>query len=200
MKRLISAVLTLLLISGCVAPLRQLSKSDAVADVSDSVQPESLQKAPADICPEQQKSPVLQEKSTKGYWAAIIVLSVISVAAVYLGIRQYKQIQRLKNDYTAKTQDWFKPEQKQLYIRRIADLESDIEKLQSREAELLLELQNIATDKVVQSLTVENRTDMAPCEWALKYAIAKRSLNANDIAMQRLKAEIHRLSVLLEQK
>ncbi|MCA6080356.1 MAG: hypothetical protein LE169_05680 [Endomicrobium sp.] len=38
MKRLISAVLTLLLISGCVVPPRQLSKSDAVANVIESSQ------------------------------------------------------------------------------------------------------------------------------------------------------------------
>ena len=43
MEKAISVVLTLLLISGCVAPPRQLSKSDAVAEVADSVQPEPLQ-------------------------------------------------------------------------------------------------------------------------------------------------------------
>jgi PBP1b-binding outer membrane lipoprotein LpoB len=51
MKRVISAILTLLLTSGCVVPPRQLGTSDAVADVTDSVQTESRQKAPADVCP-----------------------------------------------------------------------------------------------------------------------------------------------------
>ncbi|MCA6085305.1 hypothetical protein [Candidatus Endomicrobiellum agilis] len=47
MKKAISGVLTLLLISGCVAPPRQLSKSDAVTNVTDLVQTEPLQEAPA---------------------------------------------------------------------------------------------------------------------------------------------------------
>ncbi|MCA6080062.1 MAG: hypothetical protein LE169_04140 [Endomicrobium sp.] len=81
MKKVISAVLALLLISGCVVPPRQLSTSDVVADVSDSVQPEPRQKAPADICPEQQKSPVLQPNNNTGLKIALVSFIFLFVVA-----------------------------------------------------------------------------------------------------------------------
>ncbi|MCA6085755.1 hypothetical protein [Candidatus Endomicrobiellum agilis] len=81
MKKAISAVLTLLLISGCVAPPRQLSKSDAVAEVIESVQTEARQEAPADICPEQQKCPVLQPNSNTGLKIALVSFILLFVVA-----------------------------------------------------------------------------------------------------------------------
>jgi hypothetical protein len=96
-EKVISAVLTLLLISGCVVPPRQLSKSDAVADVSDSVQAEPRQEAPADICPEQQKCPVLQQKTN---WWAIAGWSVALLAiaySVYITYHHFKMYDNFVN-------------------------------------------------------------------------------------------------------
>ncbi|MCA6085691.1 hypothetical protein [Candidatus Endomicrobiellum agilis] len=99
MKKVISAILTLLLASGCVVPPRQLSKSDAVTNVTESVQTEPLQETPADICPEQQKCPVLQQKSTKGYWIAIVVLSLACAASLFGLYKQYQKTVQWHNLY-----------------------------------------------------------------------------------------------------
>jgi hypothetical protein len=71
-KKAISAVLTLLLISGCVAPPRQLSKSDVVAEVA-----KSSQECPDCTCPDAQECPVLIQKGNNRMMEAVICVCVV---------------------------------------------------------------------------------------------------------------------------
>ncbi|MCA6080119.1 MAG: hypothetical protein LE169_04440 [Endomicrobium sp.] len=86
MKKAISAVLTLLLISGCVSLPRQLSTLDAVTNVTESVQTEPLQEATAITSYIKASNPKNEVKAynTNYFWWDVewIVGCAIAIASV----------------------------------------------------------------------------------------------------------------------
>jgi hypothetical protein len=158
-EKAISVVLTLLLISGCVAPPRQLSKSDAVAEVADSVQPEPLQEAPADICPERQECPVLQSKTNWwaiAGWSFALLVTVYAVFATYRGY----ETQRKYESVMQPTQTGHL--NRQQIERQVRELQAELSRYQQKERELL-EL-------------VANPETVSQSEWARKFCTAKEEI------------------------
>ncbi|MCA6080121.1 MAG: hypothetical protein LE169_04450 [Endomicrobium sp.] len=199
MKKAISAVLTLLLISGCVAPPRQLSKSDTVADVSDSMQTEPLQKAPADICPKQQECPVLQEKSTKGYWIAIGVLSLACAASLFGLYKQYQKTVQWHNSYNLanakkpmqRKNETLSTDDRKVLQDEIDRLKGAIKEWEQRESELVRVIEH--PDESSLSPFAQGwfrlKKELAECKdeinkWSLEVQRLVGILNRHDIDVQ----------------
>ena len=101
MKRVISAVLTLLLISGCVVPPRQLVTSDAVADVTEPSQfspvpAESVKTLKAPNTHDNQRWYVKYSKHIAVAWS---VLSFVAIAWLcYAGWTEHSKALRLAEE------------------------------------------------------------------------------------------------------
>ncbi|MCA6080066.1 MAG: hypothetical protein LE169_04160 [Endomicrobium sp.] len=183
MKKVISAVLTLLLISGCVAPPRQLVTSDAVADVSDSVQPEPLQKAPADICPEQKECPVLQPKTNWWAFAGWSVALLAIAYSVYITYHHFKMHDNFVNQLQQMQQSVGCSEKCK---DEKASINKEIKRLRD-----VIEAWKRNEQKILNQLA--NPSEGVPQWWATEMVNNRQTIDA----MQR---EISRLNGLLEAK
>jgi hypothetical protein len=178
----------LLLVSGCVVPPRQLSTSDAVADVSDSVQPEAPKETPDDICPKQQECPVLQQKSTKGYWIAISVLSVACVALAFGLYKQYQKTVQWHNLCNAsyaksKNTETLSPAERKSLQDEITRLRGVMQNWQRRERELLQIIEHPEEDS------------LSP--YAIDWRFCKKELAKCKETINKWSAEVQRLVGIL---
>ncbi|MCA6080359.1 MAG: hypothetical protein LE169_05695 [Endomicrobium sp.] len=108
MKKAISAVLTLLLISGCVAPPRQLSKSDAVVEVA-----KSSSECPVCTCPKAPECAVVQKDFKSwlvvyGYYGYCwgVVLSLWIFGCIWSKDLSYRNYVRYFKKYYEAVKKW----------------------------------------------------------------------------------------------
>ncbi|MCA6079589.1 MAG: hypothetical protein LE169_01650 [Endomicrobium sp.] len=188
MEKAISAILTLLLISGCVVLPRQLSKSDAVTNVTESIQTEPLQEAPA----KQTECPVLQQKTN---WWAIAGWSVALFAtscAIFLCYRGYKTQRKYESVMQPTNTGHLNNQQVR---QRVAQLESELKRYQNREEQLLQKIahpEQLSNDEWAERLSMRDieNTELKTINERLSEALAQAQsqIAKLEIELNRLRA------------
>jgi crotonobetainyl-CoA:carnitine CoA-transferase CaiB-like acyl-CoA transferase len=177
-----------LLISGCVVPPRQLGTSDAVVNVSDSVQTEPLQEASA----KQTECPVVQQKTN---WWAIAGWSVALFAtscAIFLGYRGYKTQRKYESIMQPTNTGHLNNQQAR---QRVDQLESELKRYQNREHQLLQKIaqpEQLSNDEWAKRLSMRDieNTELKTINEMLNEALAQAQsqIAKLEIELNRLRA------------